>query len=104
MLRAVKKGNAPTLIASLATDSSAAFASAAGTAGGVIAGTKAESKVVAYAEYQAAVMEALAQAFAGGFPRTAACMFAGMHGLCKMAMIAMRKSNASNNHRTMVYI
>jgi hypothetical protein len=67
VLRAVQKGNAPSLIASLATDASAAFSSAAGTAGGVVSGAKADSKFVLYAEYQAAAMEALALAFAGVF-------------------------------------
>ena len=65
VLRAIQKGNAPTLIASLAADASAAFKSAAGTAGGVVSGGKADSKFVLYAEYQAAAMEALALAFTG---------------------------------------
>ena len=65
VLRAVQKGNAPSLIASLATDASAAFKSAAGTAGGVVSGAKTGSKFVLYAEYQAAAMEAVALAFGG---------------------------------------
>ncbi len=65
MLRAVQKGNAPTLIASLATDASAAFKSAAGTAGGVVSAGKADSKFVLYCEYQAAAMETVALAFTG---------------------------------------
>ena len=65
VLRAVQKGNAPSLIASLATDASAAFKSAAGTAGGVVISAKAESKFLLFADHQAKAMEALAQAFAG---------------------------------------
>lgn len=68
VLRAVQKGNAPTLIAALATDASAAFKSAAGTAGGVVSGGKADSKFVLYCEYQAAAMETVALAFTGGYP------------------------------------
>ena len=67
VLRAVQKGNAPSLIASLATDASAAFKSAAGTAGGVVISAKAESKFLLYADYQARAMQALGQAFAGDF-------------------------------------
>ncbi|CAK0784762.1 hypothetical protein CVIRNUC_007966 [Coccomyxa viridis] len=65
VLRAVQKGNAPSLVASLATDASAAFKSAAGTAGGVVISAKAESKFLLFADYQAKAMEALSQAFAG---------------------------------------
>ena len=75
VLRAVQKGNAPSLIASLATDASAAFKSAAGTAGGVVSGAKSGSKFVLFAEYQAAAMEAVALAFAG---ESHPCC--GMHG------------------------
>ena len=67
VLRAVQKGNAPSLVASLATDASAAFKSAAGTAGGVVISAKAESKFLLFADYQAKAMEALSQAFAGDF-------------------------------------
>lgn len=64
MLRAIQKGNAPSLIASLAVDAAAAFESAAGTASGVAA-TKADSKFKLYADYQAAVHRAYGQCFAG---------------------------------------
>lgn len=73
VLRAVQKGNAPTLIASLATDASAAFKSAAGTAGGVVLAGKADSKFVLYCEFQAAAMEALALAFTGRAHTPAPC-------------------------------
>ncbi|CAL8462981.1 g2515 [Coccomyxa elongata] len=64
VLRAIQKGNAPSLIASLAVDAAAAFESAAGTASGVAA-TKADSKFKLYADYQAAVHRAYGQCFAG---------------------------------------
>ncbi|BDA48020.1 probable BRO1 domain-containing protein BROX [Coccomyxa sp. Obi] len=64
VLRAIQKGNAPSLIASLAVDAAAAFESAAGTARGVAA-TKADSKFKLYADYQAAVHRAYGQCFAG---------------------------------------
>ena len=73
VLRAVQKGNAPNLIASLATDASAAFKSAAGTAGGVVATGKADSKFLLFCEFQAAAMEALALAFTGGARATVPC-------------------------------
>lgn len=84
VLRAVQKGNAPSLIASLATDASAAFKSAAGTAGGVVSGAKADSKFVLYAEYQAAAMEALALAFAGVF-----CL-AGLRFACQSCALTCK--------------
>lgn len=66
MLRAIQKGNAPSLIASLAVDAAAAFDSAAGTARGVAAAAaKSDCKSVLYADYQAAVHHAYGKSFAG---------------------------------------
>ena len=78
VLRAVQKGNAPSLVASLATDASAAFKSAAGMAGGVVISAKAESKFLLFADYQAKAMEALSQAFAGDFLQ---CQFSSHHSM-----------------------
>ncbi len=64
VLRAIQKGNAPSLIASLAVDAAAAFDSAAGTARGVGA-AKADSKFALYADYQAAVHRAYGRCSAG---------------------------------------
>lgn len=64
VLRAIQKGNAPSLIASLAVDAAAAFDSAAGTARGVAA-AKSDSKFALYADYQAAVHWAYGRSFAG---------------------------------------
>jgi hypothetical protein len=62
--RAIRKGNAASLVASLSVDAAAAFSAAAGTAQG-IRGAKADCKFVQYAEYQAAVHQAYGLAFAG---------------------------------------
>lgn len=64
VLRAIQKGNAPSLIASLAVDAAAAFDSAAGTARGVAA-AKSDSKFALYADYQAAMHRAYGRSFAG---------------------------------------
>jgi len=64
VLRAIQKGNAPSLIASLAVDAAAAFDSAAGTARGAAA-AKGDCKFVLYADYQAAVHRAYGKSFAG---------------------------------------
>lgn len=64
MLRAVQKGNQPSLISSLASDTALLYRSAAQTAQGVPY-AQSGHKAVAYAQYKATSFQAYAHAFAG---------------------------------------